>query len=96
MKLKITKPGYHDLQGKPVEVGTIITVDGDKVPTALLNKCEVIAGDTAGKEPVTNPASAPVDFDRLTVDELKAHLTDKGVQFPDDAKKADLVALAKK
>lgn len=35
-------------------------------------------------------------IDGLTVEELKAHLNDKGVQFPDNAKKADLVALAKK
>lgn len=56
MKLKITKPGYHDQKGKPVKVGTVITVSGDKIPASLLNKCEELDGDTEAKEPVTNPA----------------------------------------
>lgn len=48
MKLKITKPGYHDQDGKPVEVGTIITVNGNKIPAALINKCEQLDGDSDG------------------------------------------------
>lgn len=59
MKLKITKPGYHDQKGKPVEVGTIITVQGDKVPASLLNKCEVLDGDTDGKAWATGQNQGP-------------------------------------
>ena len=53
MKLKITKPGYHDKNSKPVEVGTIVSVSGDRIPASLLNKCEVVGEETEGKEPVT-------------------------------------------
>ena len=59
MKLKITKPGYHDQKGKPVEVGTVITVSGDKVPAALVNKCEVLDGDTGGKDRLTGQKEGP-------------------------------------
>ncbi|MFC3169228.1 hypothetical protein [Paracoccus fontiphilus] len=58
MKLKITKPGYHDQKGEPVEVGTVITVSGDKIPAALINKCEQLDDDTKGKEPVTGQKQA--------------------------------------
>lgn len=58
MRLKITKPGYHDKDGQPVEVGTIITVKGDDVPSALVNKCEIVADDVKGKEPATGQKSA--------------------------------------
>ncbi|MFN4062348.1 MAG: hypothetical protein ACK4IA_16565 [Paracoccus hibiscisoli] len=59
MKLKITKPGYHDQKGKPVEVGTVITVQGDTVPASLLNKCEVLDGDTKGKDWATGQNPGP-------------------------------------
>lgn len=58
MKLKITKPGYHDQDGKPVEVGTIVTIKGDGIPASLLNKCEVIGDESAGKEPATGQKPA--------------------------------------
>lgn len=48
MQLKITKPGYHDRKGEAVPVGTIITVSGDKIPAALVNKCERLDGGTDG------------------------------------------------
>lgn len=56
MKLRITHPGYHDKDGKPVEVGEIITVKGDDIPASLLNKAEVVAEDPKGKEPATGQA----------------------------------------
>ena len=58
MRLKITKSGYHDKDDQPVEVGTIITVKGDDVPAALVNKCEIIADDAKGKEPATGQKPA--------------------------------------
>ena len=59
MNLKITKPGYHDKNGKLVEVGTIVSVSGDRIPASLLNKCEVVAEDAKGKEPVTGQNPGP-------------------------------------
>lgn len=53
MRLKITKPGYHDKDGNPVEVGAIITVKGDTIPAALVNKAEQLDGDSKGKEAAT-------------------------------------------
>ena len=55
MKLEITKKGYHDQSGKPVPVGTVISVKGDDVPAGLVNKCRVVA-ETKGKTAITNPA----------------------------------------
>lgn len=59
MKLKITKPGYHDKNGKPVEVGTIVPVSGDRIPPSLLNKCEVVHEDTKDKEWTTGQNPGP-------------------------------------
>lgn len=62
MKLKITQPGVFAPAEKgskgerEVPVGTIIDIDGDKVPAALVGKCEVMGNEAAGKTPVTNPA----------------------------------------
>lgn len=59
MKLKITKPGYHDKNGKPVEVGTIVPVSGDQIPASLLNKCEVVGEDTKDKDWATGQNPGP-------------------------------------
>lgn len=58
MKLKVTKPGYHDQDGNPVEVGTIITVKGDEIPASLVNKADVVTDDAKGKEPATGKKPA--------------------------------------
>lgn len=58
MKLKITQRGVFDAKGKEIEVGTVIDAKGDDVPRALINKCEVVAGDAKGRKAVTNPQGA--------------------------------------
>ena len=59
MRLRITKPGYHDQEGNPVEVGTIITVDGDAIPASLLNKCVPVASDDADADLITGQNTGP-------------------------------------
>lgn len=61
MKVKVTKKGVYDDKGKRVEVGKVLTIKGDEIPSNLVNKC--VAVETAPakkaapkKEPVINPA----------------------------------------
>jgi hypothetical protein len=58
MKVKITEKGVYDNEGKPLDVGTEITVEqeGDDVPAWLLNKAEVIAEKPAKGVAVNNKA----------------------------------------
>lgn len=88
MKIRITKGGIFGAKGE-VAVGTELDVKEE--PTGWAGRYEVI-GNGGGGEPVTNPA----DVDQMSEDELKAHLKAKNIQFPADAKKTDLVKLAKK
>lgn len=71
MKLKITEKGVNDSKGKPVKVGTVLTVKGDTVPGYLLNKCMVLGNESTGKTPVTNDdPDAPDGDEDLTIDEV--------------------------
>ena len=58
MKVEITQKGVYDEKGKAVEVGTEITVKGDKVPSNLLNKCRVVGKPAKAAKAVTNPKKA--------------------------------------
>ncbi|WP_435170819.1 HeH/LEM domain-containing protein [Falsirhodobacter sp. 1013] len=87
MRIRITKPGIYGSTGE-VAVGTEFDVKEE--PTGWAGRYDVI-GAGEGGEPVLNGP----DLDKLTVEELKAMLTDKGVTIPEGAKKADLIALAK-
>jgi hypothetical protein len=50
---------------------------------------EGLAGDVEAK----SDEDEVIDLDKMTVPELKAALKDAEVEFPDNAKKADLLAL---
>jgi hypothetical protein len=57
MKIEITEQGVYGADGNEIEVGTILTVEGEAVPAWLINKGRIVA-DSKGKMPVTNPAKA--------------------------------------
>lgn len=48
----------------------------------------------AAKQEAKQKQTNDVDVSKLKVDELKALLNESGIEYPADAKKADLVALA--
>lgn len=68
----------------------VIGVEAADVPEASINE-----QDKAGAETVAVGQADVKDLDDMTVDELRAYLTDLGVEFDSKAKKADLLKLAK-
>lgn len=54
MKMKVTRRGVYDAKGEEIKVGTVLEIDGDKVPGYLLNKA-VETDDAVG---IINPAAA--------------------------------------
>lgn len=57
MKIEITQKGTFDAKGKPIEVGTELTVKGKDVPAQYLNKCRVLKPVKPSKAAVTNPVN---------------------------------------
>lgn len=87
MRIRITAGGIFGNDGE-IPIGKEFDVTTE--PKGWAGRYDLI-GASEGKTAVTNP-----EVDGLTVDELKALLTEKGVAIPEGAKKADLLALAKK
>ena len=62
MKLEITQKGVFapadkdSTSEREVPVGTVIEINGDVIPAALINKCREIGKPTEKAKPVTNPA----------------------------------------
>lgn len=54
MKIKITRKGVHDKDGKPVAIGTEIDIKGDSLPASFVNKCEILTEKKAEKAAVTS------------------------------------------
>ncbi len=47
MKVKITQKGLYGSDNKPLEVGSVVNVQGDKLPAHMVNKVQVQdGGDT--------------------------------------------------
>lgn len=49
MKLEITQKGVFDAEGNELEIGSVITVKGDTVPSLYVNKARVLGAK------ITNP-----------------------------------------
>ena len=60
MKIRITKAGCQGKDGKPLDVGTELDVDGDTMPASYVNKAEEVKAKKAEKTAVTNPAMKPL------------------------------------
>lgn len=56
MRVKITKAGIFNSEGREIEVGTELDVKNE--PTGWAGRYEVISGGKAGKTAVTNPGKA--------------------------------------
>lgn len=56
MNIEVTKKGVHDQDGKPIEIGTTISVQGDAIPAWLVNKGRVVAEKPKKAVAVTNDA----------------------------------------
>lgn len=56
MKLEITQAGAR-IDGKKLEKGAIIEIEGDAIPASLVNKAVEVKG---GKTAITNPKKDPV------------------------------------
>ncbi|MGW8565661.1 Rho termination factor N-terminal domain-containing protein [Isoptericola sp. NPDC055881] len=65
---------------------TVRLAAGDEVPTG------VTVGDHLTDGPATDDSDEPKPIDKMTVDELRAHAAEAGVDLGDATKKADIVA----
>ncbi len=59
MEVKITEKGVYDQDGKPVPVGTTITVKGDAMPAYLVSKAMPVE-EPKKRVAVTNPKKGAV------------------------------------
>lgn len=75
MKIEITAGGIYGKEGKPVPIGTVLTVKEE--PKGWKGRYRVI-GKTEGKEAITNPDNAAP---AKSVDEVLAMAEDSNVQF---------------
>lgn len=90
MKVMVTKefPGRPDAEAnvRPIRVGEI--VGGELAKVALAEKWgEEVAGDDA---------ESAVDLSNMTVADLKALASERGVDLGDATKKADIIAVLEK
>lgn len=60
MKMKVNRRGVYDAKGEEIKIGTVLEIDGDKVPGYLLNKAEQ-TNDAVG---IVNPAAAPAGTEK--------------------------------
>ena len=77
--------GKVKYQGKYYNSGQVIEVDAKHVEEFKKHGWQVVDGKK--QEPKTP------DYSKLTVNKLKALLTEKGIEFKPDAKKDELIAL---
>ena len=67
MKLEITQPGVFapsDKENAPeieVPVGTVIEIEGSKIPASLIGKCRIVGEVSKKAVPVTNSAKKNTD-----------------------------------
>ncbi len=66
--------------------GMVKLVDDSKVPAMLAQGFEVL------NQPESKPVPVEKPIGKMTVDELKAYAAEKGIELPEDGKKADLLA----
>lgn len=66
MKLEVTERGMRDQDGKPIEVGTVLTVKADAIPASMINKVRQLGG--IGQTPVMNVDDDAEEKARLTAD----------------------------
>jgi hypothetical protein len=56
MRIRISKPGIYNAEGKEIAVGTELSVKEE--PKGWEGRYEIVSGSTDGKTPVTNPEAA--------------------------------------
>jgi hypothetical protein len=108
VKLRDTKTQFYDItQGaglvsvqvkelyKTQKVATLIKAGFLQLTEDDLNPAPAANVEPVAEvKPVEPPVEPPVeDLASKTIDQLKAILTEKGIEFPASAKKADLLAL---
>lgn len=89
MKVEITEKGVYDAKGKPIAVGTEITVKGDILPGFLIGKCRVIGEKAAKAQAITNPVKTKERMD------LEAQADAAKVAYSDEMSDEDLISAIK-
>ncbi len=87
MKMKVTRRGVYDAKGEEIKVGTVLKIDGDKVPGYLVNKAEQLDGAVG----IVNPAE-PKTYDEMTRAELDKLAEDRQVDIKEAKNKGDVIA----
>lgn len=76
MKLKITQEGVR-ANGKPLDVGALVEVNGDTVPASLVGKSIVVDTDTAETDGGNERAELKKQAAELGIEFAKNISTDK-------------------
>ena len=83
--------GKVKYNGKLYTSGTVVEVDEKDVAEFKKHGWQIVGEGEHKQE--DDKKEEKQDFSKLTVAQLKALLTEKGIEFQDNAKKADLLAL---
>jgi len=86
MRIEITAGGIYGAEGKPVPIGTVLTVSEE--PKGWAGRYRVI-GKTEGKTAVTNE---PKPYDEMTRAELDDLAASRGVDVKEAKNKGDVIA----
>ena len=88
IKVEVTEEFFDKVAKIDRAVGDVFEVDAERLETLL--------GENSEKRAfvkVLEESEAETDYSKLKTDDIKALLTEKGIEFDKTAKKSDLIAL---
>ncbi|HEL2138472.1 hypothetical protein K6V39_07790 [Streptococcus suis] len=88
IKVEVTEEFFDKVAQLDRAVGDVFEVDAERL--------EVLLGENSEKRAfvkVLEESEAETDYSKLKTDDIKALLTEKGIEFDKAAKKSDLIAL---
>ncbi|HEM3871212.1 TPA: hypothetical protein U1U91_000255 [Streptococcus suis] len=88
IKVEVTEEFFDKVAQLDRAVGDVFEVDAERL--------EVLLGENSEKRAfvkVLEKSEVETDYSKLNTDDLKALLTEKGIEFDKEAKKPDLIAL---
>ncbi|MGT2682988.1 HeH/LEM domain-containing protein [Streptococcus porci] len=88
IKVEVTEEFFDKVAQLDRTFGDVFEVDAERL--------EVLLGENSEKRAfvkVLDESEAETDYSKLKTDEIKALLTEKGIEFDKAAKKSDLIAL---
>lgn len=89
MKIRITKPGVTD-HSSILDVGTVIEIDDKNGASLVASEYAEAVEEAKQEDPTAEEMTKALDK-KFKADELKAAATEVGVEFAQDATKAEVI-----